>query len=207
MATTTANLDPTVTDSPRAESPALWRLRVDQYHAMARAGIIEDGAPIELLEGLLVAKVTKSPPHELIMHVLPSALEALVPSGWSVRREAPITLSDSEPEPDVAIVAGEPQRFGARHPGPDEVALVVEIAGASLQSDQTLKLRVYARAGIPSYWIVNLRERRVEAFAKPGEVDGVPGYAARQVFGEDTSVPVVVGGREVGHITVRDILP
>jgi len=207
MVTETASVDRRVAEVADVGSLGLWRLSVEQYHAMGHAGILEDGAPIELLEGLLVAKVTKNPPHELVKQLLPTAIERMLPSGWFVRREAPLTLADSEPEPDLAVVRGDPRAYAARHPAPAETALVVEIADASLHRDLTLKKRIYARAGIPCYWVIDLRERRVEVLSKPVERDGVPDYDTRVVVGDDGMLPVVVEGRQVGQLVMRDVLP
>src|SRR6266852_5662098 len=93
--------------NPLAESNAaipdvpIYRLTVAQYHAMARAGILDEDAPVELLEGWLVQKMTKHRPHVLATELGRRALERLIPPGWHVAHQDPITAADSEPEPDL----------------------------------------------------------------------------------------------------------
>lgn len=84
----------------------LWRLRVDQYHAMIQSGILSGDDPVELLEGWLIVKMPKNPAHRISTHLVRTAIESILPSGWYVDSQEPITLSDSEPEPDVMIVRG-----------------------------------------------------------------------------------------------------
>ena len=179
------------------------RLSIAQYHGMRDAGILDEDAPIELLEGLLVPKMTKHPKHRLATRLVRSALERVVPGSHYVDSQEPITTDDSEPEPDVVVVAGSPRDYADRHPGPGDVGLVVEISDDSLERDRTLKLRLYARAGIPVYWIVNLRSRIVEVYEAPSGA----AYARRAEFAAASDVPVVVGGRELARIRVDSVLP
>src|SRR4051812_5336069 len=86
---------------PPAPAESLWRLSVEQYHDMARKGILMDGEPVELLEGLLVAKMTVSPAHHLATHRVQNALRQALPAGYYVASPSSVTLSTSEPEPDV----------------------------------------------------------------------------------------------------------
>ncbi|MCL4200862.1 MAG: Uma2 family endonuclease [Pirellulaceae bacterium] len=182
-------------------------LSVDQYHAMIRAGALESGAPIELLEGWLVSKMTKSPLHELSAGCSLDALTAIVGSGWHVRMESPITTADSEPEPDVSVVRGYRRDFVHRHPGPEDVGLIVEVADTSLDRDRRWKQRIYAAAGIPVYWIVNLIDRQVEVFSQPSGVSEHPEYAACQIYRDADQIPVVLEGAEAGRIAVSGLLP
>ena len=115
------------------------RFGVSQYHRMIAAGILADDDPLELLEGWLVPKMVKNPAHSTARHVATKALEQAVPPGWHVRSQEPITLDDSEPEPDIAVVRGDPGQYARSHPGPRDVALVVEVADASLVRDRSLK--------------------------------------------------------------------
>src|SRR5919108_1749720 len=105
-------------------SEPIFRLSLEQYHELARIGILTDDDPVELLEGLLVAKARKSPPHSYVTHTLRSALQRSIPDGWHTCTHDPITTRDSEPEPDVIVVRGQRSDYHGRHPGPDDVALV-----------------------------------------------------------------------------------
>jgi Uma2 family endonuclease len=186
----------------------LYRLSVEQYHAMIRHGILKSGDPIELIEGVLVQKMTKNPPHSFATQLLRDLLPRMVPPGWFVSDQEPVTTSDSEPEPDVTIVRGERRQYleQDRHPGPADTALVIEVAESSLPGDRGPKGRVYARAAIPEYWIVNLVERRVEVYTDPTGPADEPGYRQERDFAADEEVPVTLDGQEVGRVRVGDLL-
>jgi Uma2 family endonuclease len=187
---------------------ALYRLSVEQYHDMIRQGILKDGDPVELVEGILVMKRTKSPRHTFATQTLRDLLPGLLPSGWFVDDQEPVTTQDSEPEPDVAVIRGERRQYleQDRHPGPSDTALVIEVADSSLHLDETAMLRAYARAGVPVYWIVNLVDRRVQVYTDPTGPADEPTYGQRQEFAETDEVPVRLDGREVGRIAVRALL-
>ena len=93
--------------------------------------------------------------------------------------------------------------YEGRHPGPGDIALVVEVADSSLAEDRKLATEVYGPAGLPLYWIINLVHRQVEVYADPGP----GGYRSRVVYSEGQSVPVVIDGQPLGQIAVADILP
>jgi Uma2 family endonuclease len=152
---------------PAVPSDYIWRLSVEQYHAMIRSGILTEDDPVALLDGWLVVKMPQNPRHRAAVRLIQNALERLVPTGWYVDTQAPITTADSEPEPDVVVVRGEVRQYLDRHPGPPDLALVVEVADATLQRERSLKKRLYAAAGIPVYWIANLAEGRFEVYADP----------------------------------------
>src|SRR5437764_4760752 len=122
------------------------RLSIGQYHAMIDAGILTDDDPVELIEGILVYKVPKEPRHSIALAKLQRAITPLLPSDVSLQTQEPITLADGEPEPDAAIFHGKPEDYPQRHPGPDEVMLVIEVADTTLARDRGIKLRSYARA-------------------------------------------------------------
>jgi Uma2 family endonuclease len=174
---------------------------------MIREGILTSDDRVELLEGLLVSKRPKNPPHSVVTGLVRAALERLTPSGWHVDSQEPITLEDSEPEPDVAVVRGERREYLDHHPGPRDIALVVEVADASLQQDRTTKKRLYAAAGKPVYWIVNLTERQIEVYSDPFGAGQVADYRNRQDYLGSQSVPFSIANRECGSIEVVAVLP
>lgn len=185
----------------------LWRLSVGQYHDMIKSGILTDDDPVELLGGFLVAKMPKNPPHRAANRLVRVALERVVPETWYVDTQEPVTLPESEPEPDVVVVRGDTRQYLDRHPGPQDLALVVEVSDATLERDQTVKKSLYALAQIPIYWIVNLVANRLEVYTEPsGPAEGSD-FGRHRSFGPDDEVPVVIEGAEVGRIKVRDILP
>jgi Uma2 family endonuclease len=185
----------------------LWRLSVEQYHAMIAAGILTENDPVELLAGWLISKMPKNPRHSLSTELTREALAGLVPAEWHVRSQEPITLPDSEPEPDVAVARGDRRRYRDRHPGAGDLALVVEVSDASLERDRTIKKQLYAEAGIETYWILNLQEGLLEEYSEPTQEAGHPDYARRRGYGLTEAVPVRIDGREAGSIAVRELLP
>ena len=184
----------------------VWRFSVAQYHQMIRLGILTNDDPVELLEGWIIHKMPKNPPHRAATKLTRSALEEIVPQGWYVDAQEPITLDDSEPEPDVVVVRGNTRDYLDRHLGSQDLALIVEIADSTLERDRTSKKRLYARAGIPVYWIVNLPEKKLEVYIEPINL-AVPTYQQRQDYNLSDEVAVVIEGQEVGRLTVRDLLP
>jgi Uma2 family endonuclease len=199
----------TITRHPRSPAAgwvptSLARLTVDQYEAMVESGVFTKHDRLVLINGYLVTKVTKKPPHAVVTELVRDELIGLVPRGrWRVTVEALVRIPDfNEPEPDVALARGKAKDYAKRHPGPADLALVVEVAESSLAEDRKL-VRVYGPAGIPVYWIVNLIAQQVEVYTVPH--DG--GYLKRRVFTAGQSVPVVIDGVEVGRIAVAEILP
>lgn len=188
-------------------SEQLYRLSVEQYHEMIRQGILTGDDQVELLEGWLAQKMSKNPPHRIATKLLTRALEAIVPNGWYVDSQEPITTDTSEPEPDVAVIRGDTRDYADRHPGPEHVTLLVEIADSSLARDRGIKRRVYARAKVPVYWIVDLVERRIVVRTVPSGPAAQPAYRDSKPYAASESVPVIIDGREVGRISVASILP
>uniref|UniRef100_UPI003342DA57 Uma2 family endonuclease n=1 Tax=Prochlorothrix hollandica TaxID=1223 RepID=UPI003342DA57 len=131
----------------------VWRLTLDQYQAMVRSQILTEADALEFLDGFLIPKMIKNPPHRISTQLLRQVLEAWIPEGYYVDSQEPITLATSEPEPDVTVIQGKTTDYRDRHPGGADVLLVVEVADATLARDRGLKQRLYSAAGIPHYWI------------------------------------------------------
>jgi Uma2 family endonuclease len=118
----------------------------------------------------------------------------------------PITLADSVPEPDIAVIRGPLDQYNERHPAAGDVGLVIEVADTSVEEDQGWKQQIYARARIPTYWIVNLVDEQVEVHTRP--VAGrSPRYRDREVFARGTSVSATLGSEQLGPLAVSDLLP
>lgn len=193
---------------PPPADPPEYTFTVEQYHRMIDAKIIAEEDRVELIEGVLVPKLTRKPPHDSTLDCLEDALRALLPAQWRVRAQKAITLSNGEPEPDVAVVLGPARRYDDHHPTPEEVALVAEVADTSLDTDRGRKLVTYARAGIAVYWVVNLIDRRIEVYTDPATPRRrKPEYRTRTDYLPGQDVPVVVSGAETGAIPVNAILP
>ena len=185
----------------------ILRLSIEQYHAMIQAGILTDDDSVELLEGWLVFKMPKNPPHRVTTRLVRTALENILPPGWYVDSQEPITLSNSEPEPDIVVIRGDTRQYLDRHPGAEDIALIVEVSDTTLQRDRTVKKRIYARAGIAIYWIVNLVEEQIEVYSQPMAEVEKPDYNQRLDFGRSAVIPITIAGREICAIAVNSLLP
>lgn len=141
---------------------------VDEYYVMAQAGILHPDERVELLEGVVVCKAKTSSREAACLSVLSQRLHLGLIDRASVRVRAPIHLSErSEPEPDFALVRLRVDRYGDAHPVPQDVYLLVEVSDTSLVSDRDHKLPLYATAGIPELWIVDLPRGRVFVYWSP----------------------------------------
>jgi Uma2 family endonuclease len=200
---------PSILPEARAAIPRdfIWRLTVSQYHEIVRAGILTDDDPIELLEGWLVTKMPKNPPQRAATRLTQQALQAIAPVEWYVDGQEPITLADSEPEPDAVVVRGAPRDYLDRHPGPGDLALVVEVADSTLERDRAVKKKSYAAASIPVYWILNLIDQRLEVYENPSGPSDAPDYRVARMYARADSVAVLIGNQTVGAIRVADLLP
>lgn len=183
-----------------------YRFSVEQYEKMIAAGVLTSEDRVELIEGIVVQKMTQHPPHAVAIDYTLDALRPLLPDGWRLREQKPIKLSDSEPEPDLVVVRGPLKRYETRHPRPGDIALLIEVADTTLEGDRQDKGRMYARARITVYWIVNLNERQVEVYTEP-KGGKSPAYRQRADYRLDAKVPLVIEGNEVGQVSVGDLLP
>lgn len=192
--------------APRRPRP--HRLTIARYERMAAAGVFSEREPVFLWEGRLAEKMTKGDFHNFSETELGTRLIRIVPVGWHVRHETPMKVrDDGMPEPDLTVVRGAALDYKTRTPTAQDVALIVEVADSSLEVDSGEVMEVYAREGIPVYWIVNIPYRWIEVFTRPSGPADVPRYAERRIYRLDDEVPVVLDGREVGRVAVRDILP
>lgn len=180
------------------------RLTVDEYDRMVEHGILPQTNRFELIDGRIVEKDVKSLEHSAGSEGCWRAIERSLPAGWHVRIEKPVRIPSraSEPEPDVSVARGTYRDHITRHPGPEGVALVVEVTRTTVAKDRALA-RVYGPGGIPAYWIVNVPRRQIEVYSakEPGR------YPPAQIYREHESVPLIIDGRAVARIPAADLLP
>ena len=186
---------------------SLRQFSVEEYHQMIRAGILDENDNVELLEGYVVHKMSRNPPHDTAIRLLSKRLERLLPPGWDYRSQSAITLSDSEPEPVLAVVRGDERSYATCHPGVADIGLVVEVSDSTLSWDRSEKARVYARAGIETYWIINLVDHQVEVYTQPTGPSASPEYGQRDDISLGGSVSLILDGVVVAALAVRDLLP
>jgi len=178
-----------------------------EYERLVNKGVFEPGERVELIDGLLVVAEPQSSPHYTAIRLVERALARAFGEGWDVRTQAPIALDDaSEPEPDVAVVRGELRDYVEAHPA--DPVLVVEVALTNLASDRVHKSSLYARAGRPEYWIVNLVDRVLEVYREPTPSPSAPygwDYGTMEALGPGDSVSAL--SAPAARITVADLLP
>lgn len=137
-------------------------LSVKAWHQMIAKGLAPERA--ELIRGVIVEKMPKSILHiKLAGRLFIILLEAVGSRFW-VRKEDPLSLEDSEPEPDLSVIEGREEEFNSH---PSTAKLVVEVSVSTLAEDRA-QAPIYAEAGVEEYWIINGRERCIEVFRKPG---------------------------------------
>jgi Uma2 family endonuclease len=181
----------------------LFRMTLERYEEMVESGAFTEHDRVHLINGFLVAKMTQGDPHCVSDNLCRNAITSVLQRGWFVRSDKPVRLPpNGKPEPDHAVARGEIRDYTDHSPGPADIALTVEVALSSVAQDR-IQANVYAAAGIPVYWIVNLVERQIEVYSGPS----MAGYSSRVDFLEGQNVPVVIAGQEVGQIVVTDVLP
>ena len=199
-------------------APPFRPFTVTEYQAMLDAGIFKDGDPIELIDGLIVLKdrrdprmpeaqmMTHGPAHAAAVRRLLRLLSKIQSDLWHISTQLPLQLGETQfPEPDLAILRGQPDEYDARHPGPVDVLAIFEVSGSSLRYDRTTKLNVYAAVGIPFYGLLNLDDRQIELHTLPHTPSGQ--YHSRTIALDGESFRLDLPGVEPLEIAVNDVLP
>jgi Uma2 family endonuclease len=167
-----------------AEHLGTRRFTADEVWRMVETGVLHEDERVELIDGELIVMNPQGPVHATSAVRLHRVLETSFGPAFHVRDHSPVIGTvDSIPEPDVAVVHGELEAFAQRHPGPADVALIVEVSDSSLRLDRR-KADVYATAGYAMYWIVDVIARRIEVHTEPK--GGV--YTKTEVVGDDGTV-------------------
>ena len=164
---------------------------MDEYHRILEAGILGDDERVELLEGVIVVMTTQNPPQASAIQRLNKWLARQLDDSLALLPQLPVTLGNrSEPVPDLAVVKAQDI---TRESLPRTALLVIEVADTSLRKDRGFKAALYARFGIPEYWIVNVQESTVEVYRDPDSSAGR--YRTLLTMGKDATLsPVSVPG-------------
>jgi Uma2 family endonuclease len=176
------------------------RFTREEYERLIEQGYFHPGERVELIDGILYEMSPQSADHGSGAYSSHEALRSVFSTGYAVRSQLPLALGfDSEPEPDVAVVLGNGRAFRKTHP--TTALLIVEVADSSLMKDRNLKASLYARAGIPEYWILNLVDWCLEVYREPKQ--GV--YTSRTILREEDSVSPL--SKPEVSIPVADLFP
>ncbi len=168
--------------------PRPHRYSVHDYYRMAETGILPHGARVELIEGETFDMTPIGRRHAYCVDQLTKRLVLAAADHAVVRVQNPVRLSDfSEPQPDLALLRLPAEHYAERHPGPEDVLLIVEVADSSLGYDRDVKLPLYAQYGIPEVWLVDMEKRQVTRYSQPtGD-----GYSMAALLG-DRAAPLAL---------------
>jgi Uma2 family endonuclease len=166
--------------------PARHKLTVDDYDRMAEAGILGEDDRVELIDGDIIDMAPIGQDHAATVNKLTRALVIAFGDRAIVSVQNPVRLNRfNEPQPDFAVFRPRADFYATgERPGPADTLLVIEVADSSLRYDRTVKLPLYARAGIPEVWIVDLRRRMVDVYLSPSG----DGFATLTTHGQDDTV-------------------
>jgi Uma2 family endonuclease len=182
------------------------RWRRLEYERLVDLGVFERD-PLELIGGQIFVAEPQSAYHAAAIRSVDYTLRAVLPQGWIVSVQSPVSLDDeSQPEPDLAVVPGRPTDY--RHGHPTRPSLVVEIAESSVSFDRLAKGSLYARAQVQDYWIVNLIDRVLEVYREPGADPSAPyGWSYRSVARLTPPAAITLLDPAAGPIAVAGLLP
>ncbi len=185
----------------------LRRWSVAEYQKFIDLGILTGGDKVELLEGEVVNRMPASPQHDYSVMIMNELLFTLLNQEFFIRSQLDSELHNSRPEPDLAVVRRMPKAFFSRRPGPEDLLFIIEIADSSLDRDRIDKARIYARAGIPVYWVVNLIEGQIEVYTDPTGPAEIPEYRNRKDYPRGRVIPVEFDDKNFGSIASEEVLP
>lgn len=177
--------------APAETLSRLHRLTVADYHRMGQAGVLAPGARTELIEGAITDMPPIGSTHAGALKRLVAAFSGVLRGRAVLSVQDPVVLGDlSEPQPDLALLRPREDFYAGRHPGPEDILLLVEVADTTAAFDRHTKLPLYARHGIPEAWLVDLPAGVLEIHREPGE----EGYTRVERLGPDDLPAVPVPG-------------
>ena len=180
----------------------LRQFSVAEYHKMVESGVFDTKNRVELLEGWIVNKMSQNPPHRSSVGRVVKRVSRVLPDDWTMSVQGPITLSDSEPEPDITLARGEEEIYDARHPEPTDLGVLMEVGDSTVLDDRRYKGELYAREKVPEFWLINLVARKVEVYTKPRGGK----YQKKVEYTEKQSVPLTLDGVKIAQIPVRELM-
>ena len=186
---------PSPSAAPAVPRPMRWTCA--EFHRFGDLGLFE-GRRAMLIDGALLEEGPMNPPHAITLGLVEAAVRPAFGAGWWLRHQSPLILGqDTDPQPDLAVVSGGPRQYTGH---PTTAGLVVEVADSSLDFDTNDKRLIYARAGIPEYWVVDINGRRLLVYRDPQAGD----YATRLALGPADAVSPLAA--PAAMVRVADLL-
>jgi Uma2 family endonuclease len=186
-----------VVNAPTA--PARLKLTLAQYRAMGEHGILPPRLRVELIEGEIIEMAPIGPAHTGILNRINESLVRLCAGRAVVSAQHPLEVDDcNEPEPDLCLLQRRDSFYADRHPLPADVLLLIEISDSSLHYDRTIKLALYARAGLPRYWIIDVKDRSVIEFTQPWQA----GYRSERRLRQGDRLALGEAGSPLEGLTI-----
>lgn len=198
-----------VPEAPPALHDVRRRITVDEFHRMCEAGVFGPEPKVELIEGVIIDKMGKNPPHELAAELVLDLFFLHARPGDLISAKSTLAIEErnSAPEPDLMLLRGNRRDYTGRRRTPADAALVVEVSHSSYPIDRHIKWRAYADAGVPVYWLLDLNRRTLEVHSEPAGAGPEATYRSTRVYLESEEAPLTLDGREVARFAVKDILP
>ena len=193
-----------VTVTPAVETRRFTRV---EYERLIDLEFFRPDERLELIDGVMIVREPQDAPHATGVRLVLMALRAVFGASWTVDSQLPVALDDmSEPEPDAAVVAGDPRDYRDAHP--TRPVLIVEVAESRLAFDRRQKASLYARAGVADYWVVNLVDRVLEVYREPVAAASAPyGFRYRSMTRLSPPATVTPLAAPSAAIPVADLLP
>ncbi len=199
-------LEPAPVDAPPSSEESPYLFGVDDFYRMLELEVFPRESRVGLWNGRIYEKMAKTQAHVVSGNKVYITLVHALPQGWFVGGENPVTVApDKAPLPDLIVLRGAPDDYIDRRPVAADVGLVIELSLSSLRIDTGPKLAAYASAGIPAYWVLNLKEGVIHVYSDPIPSEGR--FASMATVGRDGSVALTLDGVPVGPIAASDLLP
>jgi len=194
-----------ILDMSPQTGPQSFRWTREEYDQLAGLDLFQERR-VQLIDGEIFEMSPQGDSHALLIPIIYDTLKTAFGAGFTIRPQLPLALSKvSAPEPDLAVVRGDPREQRTR---PSSAVLIVEVSDSSLVFDSTRKASVYAGAGIQDYWIVNLNDGRLDVYRRPAidaKFEFGAGFLDIRSFGRDETVSPLAAPHS--FILVRDLLP
>ncbi|MBL9176589.1 MAG: Uma2 family endonuclease [Verrucomicrobiaceae bacterium] len=153
---------------PPVDTRGRYAFTVRDFHQLVQSGHFTRQDRIELINGELTIMPPIGPEHSFHTRRITNVLPVELPSDVMLQMNEPITIPEhSEPQPDAAVVKAKADGYRKAHPGPKDVLLIIEVADSSVEFDVQIKSKLYAKAGIPEYWVMNIKEASLHVFTGP----------------------------------------